>query len=305
MADNNSGCFVAQINLSLAEKLKQDLINQGFELSSPAYTLFQAKKSGISLTLYTSGKLTVQGKDKHEFLTYYLEPEILGSLSYSYPLEKISMNPRIGIDEAGKGDFFGPLCIGGIFANGENEIKQMIKLGVKDSKRLSDPKIILIAKDLKKHFATSVIRIFPQRYNELYHQFKNLNSLLAWGHSAAIENLVTKTGCKEVIIDQFASEWVVENALKKKGLSVALTQRHKGEEDPVVAAASILARAAFVEGLEEMEREHGLSLPKGVNSDVKKAAKKALSHYGREILQKIAKMHFKTSQEILNSDESS
>lgn len=305
MQENNVACFVAQIDVSLSEKLKKDLLEQGFELSKPAHTLLQGKKKGISLTLYTSGKLTVQGKDKHDFLTFYLEPQILGALAYSYPLEKISMEPRIGIDEAGKGDFFGPLCIGGLFASGQEAIHQLIKLGVKDSKRLHDIKICSIAKDLKKEFPTSVIRIFPQRYNELYQKFSNLNSLLAWGHSAAIENLVTKTGCNQVIIDQFASEWVVERALKNKGLSLNLTQRHKGEQDPVVAAASILARAAFVEGMEELEQEFKLKLPKGVNADVKAAAKKAISIYGEDFLPKIAKMHFKTSGEVLNSYESS
>jgi ribonuclease HIII len=305
MQENHVACFVAQIDVSLSEKLRQDLLEQGFELSTPAHTILQGKKKGISLTLYTSGKLTVQGKDKHEFLTFYLEPQILGALAYSYPLEKISMDPRIGIDEAGKGDFFGPLCIGGLYASGKEATLRLIQLGVKDSKRLHDTKICSIAKELKKEFPTSIIRIFPQRYNELYLKFKNLNSLLAWGHSAAIENLVTKTSCKQVIIDQFASEWVVENALKKKGLSLNLTQRHKGEQDPVVAAASILARAAFVEGMEELEKEYNLKLPKGVNSDVKAAAKKAISIYGEDFLGKIAKMHFKTSGEILNSHESS
>lgn len=305
MQENNVVCFVAKIDLSLSEKLKRDLLEQGFEISAPSHTVLQGKKKGISITLYTSGKLTVQGKDKHEFLTFYLEPEILGGLSYSYPLEKISMEPRTGIDEAGKGDFFGPLCIGGLFASGKDAILRLIKLGVKDSKKLTDGKICLIAKDLKKEFPTSIIRIFPERYNQLYLQFKNLNSLLAWGHSAAIEQLVTKTNCKDVIIDQFASEWVVENALKKKGLSLQLTQRHKGEEDPVVAAASILARAAFVEGIEELEKEYNIKLPKGVNSDVKAAAKKAISIYGEDFLPKIAKMHFKTSGEVLNSHESS
>jgi ribonuclease HIII len=300
---NNVSCFVAQMDLSLAGKLKQDLLDQGFDLSYPDHTIFQGKKTGISITLYTSGKLTVQGKDKHEFLTFYLEPEILNNLSYSYPLEKVALEPRIGIDEAGKGDFFGPLCIGGLYANGKEGIVRLLELGVKDSKKLTDGKICSIAKDLKKEFPTAIIRIFPQRYNELYQQFKNLNSLLAWGHSAAIEQLVTKTQCQDVIIDQFASEWVVENALKKKGVQVQLTQRHKGEQDPVVAAASILARAAFVEGMEELEKEYKLHLPKGVNSDVKEAAKKAISLYGKDFLPQISKMHFKTSKEVLNPDE--
>ena len=299
MTEKKSSCFVANIDLSLADKLKSDLISQGFELSTPTHTLFQGKKQGISLTLYSSGKLTVQGKNKDEFMTFYLEPEILGSLSYSYPTQNLAMHARIGVDEAGKGDFFGPLCIAGMYAQGEEDILKMLSMGVKDSKKLSDTKIIEIAKELKKHFTTSVIRIFPERYNEMYESFKNLNSLLAWGHATVIANLYEKTDCKEAIIDQFASEHVVESALKRKNIPINLTQRTKGEEDPVVAAASILARAAFVEGIEELEKETHLSLPKGVNSDVKKSARKAVGLFGKEILVKIAKLHFKTTQEIL------
>lgn len=299
MSENTSPCFVAQMDLNLADKLKNDLLSQGFELSHPPYTILQAKKKGISLTLYSSGKITVQGKDKHEFLSFYLEPEILHNLTYSYPLQHVDLKPRIGIDEAGKGDYFGPLCIGGLYVNGEGDIKELSKMGVKDSKQLSDTTIIKLSHELKKKFQTAVIRVFPKRYNEMYASFHNLNKLLAWGHATAIEKLSTSTGCLNIIIDQFADEWVVQKALEKKLSEFHLTQRHKGEQDPVVAGASILARAAFVEGLEEMEKKFGLSLPKGVSEGVKKAARKAIEVHGVDILNEIAKMHFKTTQELL------
>lgn len=300
MADT-SPCFVALIDLKKADLLKNYLLEQGFELCQPTYTLFQGKKPGISLTLYQSGKLTVQGKDKHDFITYFLEPVILENVSYSYPLAQVPLHRRIGIDEAGKGDYFGPLCIGGLFVDGEKDITELMKLGVKDSKRLSDSTICNIAGKLKKDFKTTVIKISPRKYNELYRSFGNLNQLLAWGHSQAIENLVTASGCKEVIIDQFGGEHLVKNAVKRKNLDIDLTQRHKGEEDPAVAGASILARAAFVESLEELEKSTKLILPKGVSEGVKMAAKKAVGLYGPEFLETIAKLHFKTTAEIINS----
>jgi ribonuclease HIII len=301
MAESSSACFVIMIDLSLTEKLKQDLLSQGFELTKPAYTVFQAKKQGVSLSLYESGKLTVQGKNKHEFITYYLEPEILNHLAYTYPHQNVELHARIGIDEAGKGDYFGPLCIGGLYVNGEKDIQALLKMGVKDSKRLGDPIILKIAHQIKNSFQTSVIRIFPKRYNEMYETFRNLNRLLAWGHSTAIDTLVKATSCLQVIIDQFADEHVVLSALKKKGLELILTQRHKGEEDPVVAGASILARAAFVEGLASLEQKYQLSLPKGSSSAVKAAAVKAISLHGITILPEIAKMHFKTTEELLKN----
>lgn len=301
MVENPDPCFVTTLDLSLAAKLQKDLLSQGFELTRPTYTLFNAKKKGVSITLYESGKLTVQGKDKHEFISYYLEPEILKNLSYSYPHERVELHARIGIDEAGKGDYFGPLCIGGLHVNGEEDIKKLLKMGVKDSKRLGDLTILELSKKVKKDFKFSIIRIFPKRYNEMYQTFHNLNRMLAWGHASAIEKLVEETSCKQVIIDQFADEYVVKNALRKKTLEVDLTQRHRGEEDPVVAGASILARAAFVEGISELENKFNLRLPKGASGAVKTAAKQAIQTYGVAILQEIAKMHFKTTEELLRS----
>lgn len=111
--------FVATIDLALAAKLQTDLREQGFELTKPPYTIFSAQKQGISCTLYTSGKITVQGKGKDDFIAYYLEPEILKSLAYTYPESGVDMTPHIGVDEAGKGDFFGPLCIAGVQADEE------------------------------------------------------------------------------------------------------------------------------------------------------------------------------------------
>lgn len=290
--------FVATIDLSLADKLKNDLQEQGFSLTQPAYTLFSAQKKGVSCTLYTSGKLTVQGKDKDEFISFYLEPEILQTLSYSYPELKVDMKARIGIDEAGKGDYFGPLCIAGVFAD-EPMIKMLIEWGVKDSKKMGDKIILTLAKKIRTSLPHSIVRLPPKKYNELYESFHNLNRLLAWGHATAIGELHEKTQCKNVIIDQFASEHLVINALRQKSVVVDLVQRHRGEEDIVVAAASILARAAFLEGLENLSKEVGITLPKGANHGIKETARKLMAEKGKEILGHVAKLHFKTTQEIM------
>jgi ribonuclease HIII len=291
-------CFVTQIDTSLVPKLKEGLASQGFTFSKPAYTIFQAKKQGISCTLFESGKLMVQGKEKDDFITYYLEPEILGNLSYSYPELEVDMNPRIGVDEAGKGDVFGPLCISAIYAD-KKGIEALAKMKIRDSKKISDTTVVKQAKEIKKSYAHHTVAIFPQKYNELYESFQNLNHLLAWGHATAIEHLTKKTGCKEVIIDQFADEKVVSSALKKKSLALNLTQRHRGEEDIVVAAASIIARAAFLEGLEHLSQKYQLSLPKGAAAITIKAGQRFIHSYGKEALHMVAKLHFKTVQEII------
>lgn len=295
---NESPTFVVQVDTSLSPKLVADLTQQGFEISIPPHTRFSAKKPGLICTLYESGKLVVQGKEKGPFIEFYLEPEILGSFSFTHPTAEIDLTSRIGIDESGKGDFFGPLCIAGVFAK-EEDIKWLLAAGVKDSKSISDQNIYKIAGQIKQRCLYHIVRINPFKYNEIYADFKNLNRLLAWGHATTIEQLVQKTNCSRVLIDQFADESVVETALRRKKLKVNLSQRHRAESDPVVAAASILARHAFLEGLEQLGQDIGILLPKGASKQTIAAGKKIFAQFGREGLAKVGKLHFKTLDAIL------
>lgn len=295
---NTSKTFSTKIDLTLKEKLKGDLKDQGFAFAQPEHTIFSAQKKGIVVTLYNSGSLVVQGSEKDDFIEFYLEPEILKSFDYTNPEINVDMTPRIGVDEAGKGDFFGPLCIAGCYAD-ESGIKKLISQGVKDSKKLSDNTILKMAAEVKKSTQFSTIVLFPQKYNELYAKFHNLNYLLGWGHASVIYNLHEKTACKDVIIDQFADKHVVENAVKQKKIQINLTQRTKGESDIVVAAASILARAAFLDGIKKLEEETNLKLPKGASSLVFEAGVKVALKYGVEDLKKYVKVHFKTYDELL------
>ncbi|MEX1012422.1 MAG: ribonuclease HIII [Waddliaceae bacterium] len=283
--------FVITVNPEIGKELISDLKEKGFSLTKPPHTIFSAKKPGLSCTLYLSGKLVIQGKETSDFVEFYLEPKVLKQ----FPHTHANYSPHIGIDEAGKGDFFGPLVIAGVFADDEKELKS---LGVKDSKGMKDPLIHTIAKKIRAKFPYQIVRLYPKKYNELYLSFNNLNHLLAWGHATAIEALVEKTGCREVLIDQFAAEHVVEKALHKKKMEVNLVQRHRGEEDLVVAAASILARDAFVEGLKVLESQFAISLPKGAGPKVLMAGRAFLRTHGKEALPEVAKMHFKTLDSI-------
>lgn len=296
-ASSSSTLFSTSLDLKLADQLLNGLRAQGFEISHPQYTLFSGKKPGLSCTLYKSGKLLVQGKEAGSFVEFYLEPEILGRFEHSYGNLDIDTTPRIGIDEAGKGDFFGPLCVAGVYAS-EKDFAVLKEIGVKDSKALSDATVIQIGRKIQKSCEHQIVRINPAKYNELYAQFKNLNHLLGWGHATAIEALHQKTHCEKVIIDQFAAESVVLNALKRKGLRLDLTQRHRGEEDLVVAAASILARKAFLEGLEKLSEEYSLPLPKGASAAVIRAGEMVLRKYGMKGMAGVAKLHFKTLDAI-------
>jgi len=295
---SSSDTFVTEIDISLAKKMMADLKRLEFEISTPQYTLFSAKKSGVSCTLYQSGKLTVQGKQMKPFIEFYLEPIILKKFTFTYSDLDLDRTPRIGIDESGKGDFFGPLCIAGVFAQGE-EVEKLKKMGVKDSKKLNDAVIVKIGAKIRETCTHHIVKINPAKYNELITQFGNLNYLLAWGHATAIEQLADQTGCKKVIIDQFANERVVLTALKRKQLVLDVHQRPRAEEDIVVAAASILARCAFVEAMEKLEKEFGQSLPKGASQKTILAGRQFLRTHGRENLRLVGKLHFKTLDEIL------
>jgi ribonuclease HIII len=300
----SSSVYVVKVDVSIENQLRGGLLERGFVLTQPPYTLFAGKKKGVSCTLYQSGKLVVQGKDMGEFIEFYLEPEVLKVFEYGKvaaavkAIEGQDMTPHIGVDEAGKGDFFGPLCIGGLLA-GEGQVERLQELGVRDSKGLSDPVIVKLARAIRAEFAYEVVRIFPSKYNEMYSQFQNLNKLLAWGHARVIETLAERGECAYALVDQFAAEWVVENALKKRGVTLELRQRTKGESDLVVAGASILARAAFVDGIDRLSDEIGIPLPKGASSKVIEAGRKVLAAKGPEGLAHVSKRHFKTWNEVV------
>ena len=295
---SSSNSFVTALDSKWHAKLLQDLKGHGYEISTPPYTKFSAKKTGLSCTLYTSGKLVIQGKGCAEFIEFYLEPQILQTFTFSHPLAHQELISHIGIDESGKGDFFGPLCIAGVYVK-KDQFQTLQTLGVRDSKDLKDSTIQKLATAIKKECLYHIVKINPQKYNQIYADFKNLNTLLAWGHATAIEQLVIQSGCQDVIIDQFADERVVEKALKRKALTVKLTQRHRAEEDLAVAAASILARNAFVEGIAQIGEEIGITLPKGCSAATQLAGKEVLKKWGEEKFNAISKMHFKTLDAIL------
>lgn len=303
-SDSKPSSYVVQLERAQGEKLAKLLREQDFEILKPQYTQFQAKKKNISVTLYESGKLVVQGKESPHFIEFYLEPEILGTFQYGYQSLDIDLTPRIGVDEAGKGDFFGPLCIAGVFA-GEKEIKELLSFGVKDSKNLNDGQIHKIAQQIRKAIPYHIVRISPLKYNEIYPKFGNLNLLLAWGHATVIEKLAEQTGCHKALIDQFSKAPLVEMALKRKKLTIDFTKRTKAEQDPVVAAASILARDAFVSGIAALGESLGIQLPKGASKQVLALGMKLFNRDGAAVFDKIAKKHFKTLDEIVSKSRKS
>ena len=211
-----------------------------------------------------------------------------------FPSEK----GHIGTDESGKGDYFGPLVVAGVFIPAKQE-PVLKELGVKDSKRFTDNRVREMADVIKRGYKHSLVVIGPEKYNELYSKLRNLNRILAWAHSRAIENILEEVPCSLAITDQFGDKLYVLNALMKKGKNIELIQRPKAEEDLAVAAASILARAEFLRRLYFLSREVGVSLPKGSSPRAEEAGLELVKLHGEKILDKVAKKHFKLTPRIM------
>lgn len=204
---------------------------------------------------------------------------------------------HIGVDESGKGDFFGPLCIAGVLVDEKIE-KLFADLGIKDSKKISDKKILELEKSIRANAIHSVVAISNGRYNELYANIKNLNKLLAWGHARVIENICENNECDYALSDKFGDESLIKSALMKNGRNIELRQMVRAESDIAVAAASVLARATYVRKMAEMEQTYGIKFPKGCAQQVKEAAKEFIQQYGKERLKEVCKTHFKTYNEV-------
>lgn len=261
------------------------------------YSFWRAKTNTFQAIYYTSGKLLIQGKNIENVAIEV--DKIIGVKSCFEQSNLIDFNQEkyIGTDESGKGDFFGPLVVAGVQVDKNNKQK-FIELGIKDSKKLDDKKILMLANQIKANSVHSVVVITPVKYNELYAKFSNLNKLLAWGHARAIENILEKSPCNYALADKFGDESLIKNALMQKGRSIVLNQMVRAESDIAVAAASVLARAEFVKRMQELELKYELQLSKGVSEKVIQQAKNFISKYSFDRLREIAKMHFKTVNEL-------
>jgi ribonuclease HIII len=287
-----------------AKKLRDLLRDLGFEFAERPYTLFFAQKNKLSVAVYEKGpKILLQGKGIEEFVQFELEPKILeqAKLGYEEVHSPEMFEPHFGIDESGKGDFFGPLVIAGVYVDREIARKFM-EAGIQDSKRIGSDKRIRDLADIIRKTPGAVgdtVTVGPERYNDLYEKFGNLNSLLGWGHARVIENLLErKPDCPRALSDKFADASVIEKALLKHGQAIKLEQRTKAESDLAVAAASILAREAFIDWLERHGKAMGVKLGRGVSNDVKDAARKIAENGGPTALRKVAKLHFRTAHEV-------
>ena len=205
----------------------------------------------------------------------------------------------IGTDESGKGDYFGPLVVAGVYAGNET-LQQLKKVGVKDSKLLTDNVINSLASEIKKIVGDkySIVIINPAKYNELYRKIGNVNKLLGWAHARVLENILEQHSASEAISDKFGDEKLIKDSLQSKGREITLRQFTKAEKYTAVAAASILARERVNSWFDITNKKLNIIIPKGASSKVEETALKIKSLHGKEKMEELVKLHFKTTKKI-------
>lgn len=296
---------VKQLAKENFETFRQFLGLEGFSFEERPNQLFLARKPGAVINLYTSGKVVLGGSDENALKSVLSLLDQLGAID----ARKEEMAPppsidvtgtRIGTDEVGKGDYFGPLVVAGVLVTPETEA-QLKALGVRDSKTLSDTTITNKAIQIRKIVGRKnceEICISPLRYNLLYQKLRNVNRILGWGHARAIENLLhSDTECDKAIADQFGDQSYIQNALMRKGREIRLVQVPKAERDVAVAAASVLARDTFIRKIREIQEAYLLDFPKGA-SHVLEFGKNLVRTHGVGVLQNVAKLHFSTTKQV-------
>lgn len=265
-----------------------------------------------NVVLYSSGKLVVQGKGARGFVENVLEPNVLGRVVLPPPgseaaagpvLGEEALSPHAGVDESGKGDFFGPLVVAAAYVDADLA-PRLAEAGARDSKAVaSDRRALAIAARIREILGPArhrVVRIGPAAYNRIYEKVRSVNRILDWAHARAIEGLLAGVpDCPMAISDQFGDGEGVRRVLRRDGFSIEVRSRPRAEADIAVAAASLLAREAFLRGMEDLRARFGVDFPKGAAPQVRAAAEALVRAHGPAVMRETAKCHFRTLGQVL------
>ena len=292
--------YTLPLTLPQMDALAEWLESHNWEFYAVNYSQYAYRSEGINVVAYTSGKVVIQGKNTEAFVTDVLEPEItkkprLGLERLEHPEWFVA---HAGMDESGKGDLFGPLVAACVIADG-NIVDFWLKNGLKESKQISSDAQLFKMEKLVRQPEGVVIEVAyagMEKYNQLYQNFGNLNEQLAWFHAKALEGALKKRFVESGLLDQFTKSDLVSKYLHVDGFR--LEQHVRAESDPIVAAASIVARSAYVHQLKKLSDIANIDLPKGAGVQAKEALVALIEKHGREALPKFVKMHFKTLQEV-------
>lgn len=286
---------VRKIAATVGRGLRERLLDAGFADRDDPNAAWAMSGPGVSVAYYRSGKLLVQGKGAEDFGLTWLDES--PDAPASGDARDVVTCETIGSDETGKGDYFGPLVVAAMCVNPDVALV-LRELGARDSKEVADHAAREMSDQIEAAWKdrVAVVVIGPERYNVMHGEFGgNLNRLLAWAHATAIAELASKHGAKRAVVDKFADDRLVRDAVRKKGVEIVLEQRPRAESHPAVAAASVLARARFLRELKRLGDQHGHKLPKGAGTPVDVVAREIFRAEGMDGLRKVAKVHFKTT----------
>ncbi|MDR0727859.1 MAG: ribonuclease HIII [Puniceicoccales bacterium] len=303
MVDGAITCYSGQLTLEQAEKLRNTLEMQQWEPKAVPHARYAYYGNNVNVVVYLSGKMVVQGTGTEEFVQFTLEPEILRKIVLGYDEQRHPewFEEHAGLDESGKGDLFGPLVSACVIGGGET-INKWIKAGVRDSKTIHSKQQIFAIADEIGRTESAVVEVFTlsmRKYNELYLRFgNNLNRLLAWYHSKSLQNAREKNHVAKALLDQFSTAPLVQRFFTNDP-TLTITMRPRAEDDPVVAAASIVARAEYLRAMAKLSETAGEELLRGANVQVEEQARRLVVRFGVDKLGDYAKLHFSTAQKAI------
>jgi len=307
--DSNSGndekkkkrSYTLKLTSVQMDKLGQALSTRDWPTRTVQYARYAFDGENVKVVAYESGKLVVQGRNTEDFVANILEPEVTGEFLLGY--EEVNnpewFEPHAGLDESGKGDLFGPVVTACVIGDGDM-VRGWMEAGIRDSKTITDGAIMKMAKQIKetRGVVIKVAYTSMPKYNELYRKFdSNLNKLLAWLHGRSLNDALEVKMPAWGLLDQFTKQPLVQEYVKGKDFD--LQMRTKAEEDPVVAAASIVARATWLQQMKKLEEIAGENLPKGSGAQAKEKAKSIYEKWGEERMGEFCKLHFKTAYEAM------
>jgi len=300
--------------------LRDALAEAAFEFRALDHAHWQARGEEVVVSAYRSGKVVVQGKGEGRFLERYRggaggrseaerPPDNRGAGGRS-EAERPPDNRRagagasetqVGSDESGKGDYFGPLVVAAVVVTPETA-PLLAQAGVRDCKTMGDGAVHKAALVIRKLCPHAVRSLSPAEYNARHEADGNVAIFLAAMHAQAIAAALEGVkGCRRVVIDQFTRPERLRAELKKAGVTIPAEIRTKAEDNPAVAAASVLARAEFLNGLRELGHGFGTELPKGAGEPVDRVAREIYALGGLAALSGIAKTHFKTTGKAVSA----
>ena len=283
------------------ERLCEGKLWERFEVD---YARYAFKGTAVNVVAYKSGKVVIQGKGTEDFIVNVLEPEVTGEARFGYDevYHPEWFEPHAGLDESGKGDFFGPIVCATVIAD-KAAVEAWLKAGIRDSKSIADGPILKYDQMIRETEGAVAETVFcgMRKYNELMARpGGNVNRLMAWQHAKALEKALQRKTVGRGLLDQFSKQPLVQRYFKDTDF--VLEMRTRAESDPVVAAASVVARAEYVRQMKKLGDRFGEKLQKGASARVKEQAGQIIRKLGPAALAGFAKLHFRTAHEVVEAE---